>query len=481
MRSDLGFPLAIDRSLPLPMAKQMVQEIRRAIHQGFLKAGQRMPASRRLAMALGVSRTVPLQAYDQLLSEGYLVARHGSGTFVSADFVEPTRVGSQVRGLDPVAPARSPSSGGLVDLWPGQTDACYSSDPHWRRAWRYAVRDTTGGSYSPGAGEESLREQIAGYLTRARGFACQPECVLITGSSGDALDTVCRWSRDHLGTSAWVEDPGYPRARAIVGRHFPDFQGVPCDDDGLIVDALRVPRKSRGGLVYVTPSHQYPMGYRMSPARRLALIQWAAQHHVLIVEDDYNGEFRYRGAPLPAMYGLAPDHVAYLGTFSRVLGPEMRVGYLVAPPGIVDDLTRLREVVANQPPKIVQIALANYIASTGLERHVLRVRRRYARVRQALLQVLTQPLGHPPFTVHGDIGGLHLSLVWKHAVDDVALAERLAAQGLRVAPLSWYAGLGATQRGIVMGYSQLDGEALRSALERLQHVEWGGCARPTSA
>ena len=349
-RGIVELPLAASRDSRVPLAAQITGQLRAALTEGRLAAGERLPASRALAGELGVSRTVINSAYAQLFAEGWIEGRHGSGTYVAngapgtpqataakPDAAGPVRVwpgpatGHPAGRYEPAGPATG--SAALIDLRPGIPWMAGIDQAAWRRAWRTAGLQAPAAADPPGL--TGLRDALTGYLRRSRGIQCAPEEVLVTRGIAGGLGLIAATVLQP-GDRAGVEEPGYPVARDVLAAH--GVQVVPCpvDADGLLVGELPAGLK----LIYTTPSHQYPLGGRLPVPRRRALIAWARANGTLIAEDDYDGEFRYDVAPLPALYGLDPNVVIYLGSATKTLTPALRVGWLAAQPGLI---TRLAE------------------------------------------------------------------------------------------------------------------------------------------
>jgi GntR family transcriptional regulator/MocR family aminotransferase len=301
-------------------------------------------------------------------------------------------------------------------------------------------------------GDPELREAVAAYLARARGLRCRADDVVVTSGGVRALDLVAQAvlrARDPVA----VEDPGYPAARRTLEDRGAVLVPVPVDDDGLRVAELG----HRALVVYVTPSHQYPLGVRMSVGRRAALLDWAARHDGLVVEDDYDSELRFDGPPLPALAGMdRSGRVVYVGTFSKVLAPGLRLGYVVAPRWLRDRLLRLRERSGDRVPWPVQRALAAFLASGDFDRHVRRVRRQYAERRSALRAALqpASPVAH----LRGMEAGLHAFLELRPDLDELRLAEAALDRGVRTSPLRpFYLGT-PDRRGWLVAYGGLSTE-----------------------
>jgi GntR family transcriptional regulator / MocR family aminotransferase len=434
-RHQLDLPVVVDRHTGLPLSVQLGRQLREAMNDGRVRAGERLPSSRALATELGVSRTVVTAAYEQLYAEGWLEGRHGSGTYV-ADIAPSAAAAS---GTHPGPGDRRPAGAPEIDLRPGIPWVGALDTPAWRRAWRLAA------GVSPIArpdrrGLPALRPAIVDYLRRSRGVACPLERVLITRGATSGLDllaaTVLR-PGDRVG----VEEPGYPNARAVLRARGAEVVPCPVDEDGLIVDAL--PDGLR--LIYTTPSHQYPLGGRLPVPRRQALLAWARRNGALIAEDDYDSEFRYDVAPLPALYGLGPDQTIYLGTTAKTLAPGVGVGWLVARPDLVEAIVDRREELNDRTSAVPQEAVRILLERGDLDRHVRRMRAEYARRRVAVVEAL----GHLPLL--GDTAGLHLVVGLPPGVAG-RVVERAGPRGVLLASVEERFSGTPGVHGLVLGY-----------------------------
>jgi GntR family transcriptional regulator / MocR family aminotransferase len=456
-RTAIELPLAADRAGPLPLTEQISAQLRAALTDGRLAAGERLPSTRALAGLLGVSRTVVTAAYTQLFAEGWLEGRHGSGTYVAPG--APGAPGGAPRAecgpLDYVLPwprPATPAGPPRVNLRPGVPWVAGIDQAAWRRAWRRAAAQPLSSALDP-LGVAALREQITGYLRRGRGLRCAADQVLVTGGVAAGLELIaCALLRP--GDRVGVEEPGYQTARSVFAAH--GAQLVPCrvDADGLVVDEL--PADLR--LVYTTPAHQYPLGGRLPVPRRQALAAWARATGALIVEDDYDGEFRYDVAPLPTLFGLDPDVVIYLGTTSKTLTPALGAGWLLARAGLVAVLAGTATNLGVKVPEPVQHALTELLARGDLDRHVRRMRHEYARRRGAMTAVLGQALaGRPdlPGRLTGDTAGMHMVCELPGSALPGVLAAA-AAHGVDVATLDTYFAGPASCHGLVLGYGAAD-------------------------
>ena len=487
-RSPRGAPLLIplDAAAPEPLYRQIYRALREHILSGRLTTGVRLPSTRTLARELGVSRNTVLAAYDQLLAEGYLAGRVGSGTVVAAsDARRPAGVegrrSSSPSGGKRVGSRRASSVAALpvrLSLLDGDSRAFRPGVPAldefplqvWRRLaarrWQGASRDLL--DYGDPRGYRPLREAIAGYLGAARGVRCHPEQVLIVTGSQQALDLTARVALDP-GDTAWIEDPGYFGARGALLAAGARVVGVPLDDEGLSVQA-GVARAPDARLVYVTPSHQFPAGMTMSLARRLALLDWARQSGAWILEDDYDSEFRYASRPLSALQGIDVDgQVIYSGTFSKVLFPSLRLGYLVAPPALVDAFVSTRLFSDTHTPTVEQAVLADFIDEGHFERHVRRMRALYYERQQVLLESVARELA-PVLTIGATEAGMHVVGWLPPAADDSAVSREAAHHGVDALAISAFALERAHRGGLVLGYSHLAPDEIRRAVRKL------GCA-----
>jgi len=431
-RVELDFPLALDRACATPLHQQLAEALRAAVLGGLLAPGARLPPTRLLGLQLGIARSTVLAAYEQLSGEGYLQARHGSGTYISAR-VQPAP-GLLRLSAQPTASPERPPPPDQVDLRPGQPDTRRLVDGAWRAAWRQAAARGVPALEPPAQGLPELREQVAAHLRAARGLPADPADVFITAGTSDGLALVVH----ALGCSprpVAVEDPGYPAARRVLTRLGCALQPVPVDDQGLRVERLAaLPVAPR--LVLVTPSHQYPLGASLPVGRRLALLDWARSHDAVLIEDDYDSEFRFGAAPLPALASLDPaERVVHLGTFSKVLSPWLRAGYLLAPPRLRAALLTTRLDLGTPVSGVDQQALAGYLAGGALRRHIARARRDYAHRRRHLARLLA---AHPALRLRGTSAGLHAVIDLPPDTNMPTLLQTCAARGFLFADLHDY-------------------------------------------
>jgi len=477
-----GLPVVVDRADGLPLAVQISGQLQAAVAGGALHAGDRLPSSRDLAGTLGVSRTVVTNAYARLFAEGWLEGRHGSGTYV-ADVTPKSPVpasGTPAAANATRMPNGTDKSDGraqLIDLQPGISSGDGIEPAAWRRAWRQAGAHLPSRRPDP-YGLPELREEIAAYLRRSRGLTVTPAQVLVTQGVSSGLALLA----DALlapGGQAGLEEPGYATGREVLLRS--GARVVPCRVDAHGI----VPEELPGDLtlLYTTPAHQYPLGGRLPVSRRQALIAWARSTGAIIVEDDYDSEFRYDVGPLPALYSMDPDVIVYLGTASKVLATAFGAGWLVAPPELVDQLAALRPRLGVRIPEPVQHAVLALLRSGDLERHIRKMRLEYARRRAALVDGLAQanrdtagddgPLtaaGAPPralFRLLGDSAGIHVVLELPAGYPTAPLVEAAAERGVRVYPLDRYFAGPPTMSGLLLGYGTATVPELRRAAAAL--------------
>jgi GntR family transcriptional regulator/MocR family aminotransferase len=413
--------LTLDRRHGVPLRAQLEDQFRRAIRSGRLAAGDRVPSSRALATALGVSRGLAQECYAQLLAEGYLVSRGGSATRVAtaASRAEPARH------TPPPAPLRL-----AADFASGVPDLASAPREDWAWAIREACRTApnTDFNYGDPQGSPRLREVLAGYLRRVRAADTTAGQVVICSGMFQGLGLVLRALAGQGLTRVGFEDPGSPASMTTTAAWAGvEAVPVPVDDQGVDVAALDA---TAAGAVVLTPAHQWPTGVVLAPERRHALIDWAARRDAVIIEDDYDAEFRYDRDPVGALQGLAPDRVVALGTVSKSLAPVLRLGWIASPPRLTENLTRAKQVTDRGSPGLDQLALALLIETGRFDRHLRRMRAEYAARRDILIQALAAHAPQVPLT--GLAAGFHAvaHLPRGTAEQDVIQAGRSRSVGL---------------------------------------------------
>jgi GntR family transcriptional regulator/MocR family aminotransferase len=432
---------------------QLEDRLRELVRDGTLAAGSRMPSSRALAVDLGVSRRLVVDAYAQLLAEGYLVARRGAGTYVAA-------AGT----VEDMPPAPAASSAPQFDFFPGAPDLSAFPRALWLSATREVLRTAPDGAfaYPDARGAPDLRRALGAYLRRVRGVAVDPESIVVCAGATQGLALLGRALVAEGIGAIDVEDPGLPPHRAVLAYAGLQVCGARVDEQGLDVSSLRSP------VVLSTPAHQCPTGVVLSPQRRGELVQWAREGG-LVIEDDYDAEFRYDRAPLAALQGLAPDRVVYLGTVSKTLAPGLRLGWLIVPPSLSDAVVQAKALDDLGCSVLDQLVLARLLQTSAYDRHLRKARRRNRARRDALIGAVEQEL--PGARVSGVSAGLHALVRLPRGVELQALLAGAAEQSLGIYPLNLHRiDPGGPVEALVMGYANLSEPAIAEGVRRLAGV-----------
>jgi DNA-binding transcriptional MocR family regulator len=447
--------LRIDRASG-GLAGQVAAELRTGIRSGRLAGGVRLPASRELAGDLGTSRGVVVEAYEQLVAEGFLVSRQGSGTRVAELY--PMAAADDIARA-PVRPQRL-----TYDLRPGTPDL--SAFP--RRAWLAAVRQVMRtlphealGYMDPG-GIPELRAELVAYLRRVRAADVTADHLVVTNGVAQGLSLVVRTLAPAGPVPLAVEDPHSARTLALLEAAHAVEVPVPVDDQGIVVAALR---RTAARAVLVTPAHQYPSGVVLSPRRRAELLAWAAAVDGLVLEDDYDAEFRYDRDPVGCLQGLCPQRVVLLGSVSKSLAPGLRLGWLAAPPALAETMRRARATSDLGSPVIDQHALAQLIASGAYDRHLRQMRRRYRARRDALAAALGRWL--PGAVVHGVSAGIQLYVELPPDLDQDAVVEAAATLGVTVEGVTPPRAAHGGPPALVLGFARLPEQPIAKAIRLL--------------
>jgi GntR family transcriptional regulator/MocR family aminotransferase len=478
--------LTLDRAAAKPLYRQLYEGFREAILVGRLGAGQRLPSTRGLASELQISRLPVLTAFEQLLAEGFFESRTGAGTFVAHSLAEPRPPsgGRGASGVPTPAPGRRAiaANTGLPlvreEPWLGGLGAFRVSqiavDQFPFQVWSGLVarhgRNPRASQmlYGDPRGDLRFRETLATYLRTSRGVHCEAGQILVTSGSQQALAIAARVLLNP-GDEVWMEEPGYPGARDALSIAGARLIPVPVDEEGLDV-AAGIARSPRARAAYVTPSHQYPLGATLTASRRLQLLDWARRSGAWILEDDYDSEYRHESQPLAALQGLDRDaRVIYIGTFSKVLFPALRVGYLVVPADLVDRFAAMRAAIDDFPSTLYQAVLTDFLSEGHFARHLRRMRQLYRDRRGALVEALWSELG-TAVEVRGQRAGMHLAAILEPGSDDRQISEAAARQGLWAMPLS-ACHLGApSYPGLVLGYGGTDLPEIIEGVRRLSRL-----------
>ena len=466
------------------LKRQLYTVLRTAVLDGSLPPSSRLPATRELAKALGLSRNTVTHAYEQLMAEGYLRALTGSGTYVTPVLPERALLPERVQWTGTAVPKPSPPM--VLSQRGGElVGAASASAAHWG-AFVPGVPDVTAFphrkfgqllsrwrrepepdwlSYTAGGGHPHLRETLAHYLRQSRSVQCEADQIVITEGTHQAFDLVARLMADP-GETAWVEEPGYWGLRSLLQINGLRIQAQPVDSEGLYSEAgdWKTPPK----LIFVTPSHQYPLGSVMSLRRRLALLEQAERHGSWIVEDDYDSEFRYEGHPIPSLQGLVPNaRVIYAGTFSKTAYPALRLAYLVLPRALAEAFRRAYPQIYRQGQMSTQAALSDFIAQGHHAAHIRRMRLVYAQRRQMLHQLIHRRIGAGQIHPHDSTAGLHLVLQLPEGVSDRAVVRAAAEAGVVVRALSTYYQQPRSPQGLLLGFACVPQERMVPPFEQL--------------
>lgn len=481
----MDLAIALDNNSAIPLYHQLYTELRQAILTGRLQSNQKLPSTRWLAKSLGISRSTVTQSYEQLFSEGYLQTKIGAGTFVS------TKLPDDLLTTQPIeSQAKNSSFKVELSIYGKNVESAEISvtnsdlpinfnygvpalDRFPLKLWRKLLSrhcesnlDLLNYSLEP-RGHKPLREAIATYLSSSRAVKCSPEQIIITSGSQQAIDLATRLFINP-GDAIALEEPCYQGARNIFQAQGAKLISIEVDESGLIVEQLtNIPKVK---LIYVTPSHQFPTGALLSLPRRLELLKWAKKTGTIIIEDDYDSEYRYSSRPIPALQGLENNaSVIYIGTFSKVLFPSLRIGYLVVPENLQSLFARAKWLCDRQSPLIEQQVLTDFINVGHLASHIRKMRNLYDRRRQSLVAALKQYFGEK-VTILGENAGIHLMIKIKTHLNDSEAIEKAARVGIGLTSSRKYYLKAKNQGEFLLGYSQLDELKIKEGIRRLSSI-----------
>ena len=490
--------LTLDRNAKSALHRQLYLALQQDILQGRLRPGTRLPPTRDLAKELGVSRNTITKAYELLWDEGYLESKIGSGTRVNATLPESMLnieegqqfdVEASVQGEELLEPPLSHQVHHLQESYSEQALQTYVQPQGGARAfsptlpavdlfpkklweklllaaWRSLNHSDLG--YQSPQGYRPLREALANYMQRARGVRCRPEQIIITSGTQQALSMICQVLLNPC-DSVWLEDPSFPGIQVALGAAQARSVPVAVDDEGFVLEAA-LRHDSKAKMVYISPSHQYPTGVTMSLRRRLELLQWAQDEGAWIVEDDYDSEFRYSGPPLAALQGLdMAGRVIYIGTFSKVLFPALRIAYMVVPESLVGVMGTARASVDRCQSVLEQVVLSNFISEGHFARHIRRMRTIYAERQSYFVALAQRELGEW-LDVQEKSCGLHLACTFKVDVDDEEVARVLRTAGIEAPALSSFSRGNFQGSGLVIGYAAVAKDETAYALNTMREV-----------
>lgn len=462
------FWLTVTKNSDTPLIRQIYEQIRLKILGGELRHGERLLSTRELASALHVSRNVVLDAYEQLAAEGYLVSRGGSGTFVA----EGACLMNLQDNHQPVSPRqwKQPSNSRIIDFRTGVPALDWLPRKKLGQLFHALCADTPPAIFNYGQPEGSpeLRSTLSRYLARTRGVNCEPDQIVITTGAAQALFLAGK-ALLSSGDRVITEDPIHLHFQGTLRSCGASLHPVPVDESGMITSMI--PRGEDARLLFVTPSHQFPLGGVLPIQRRIDLVQFAKATGCYIVEDDYESEFRFEGTAVSSLQGLAPEQVIYIGSFSKILAPALRIGYLVLPHSLVERFRRLKYLVDNHSPILDQLVLAGFIESGGLELHVTRMKKLYRRRQTALIKCLEArfPGQH---RISGTSTGLHLIAEFDRVAFTEEVLSRLEGVGVRLYPVEMHAlTKGHHLHKAIMGYGNLTEEEIEEGIKRMR-VAW---------
>jgi GntR family transcriptional regulator / MocR family aminotransferase len=480
--------ISIDRNAPAALYRQIYDAYRSAILGRTLRPGQRVPSTRTLAKELGVSRIPILNAYAQLLAEGYFQSRVGSGTVVSRSLPEEAPIAS-ARTARPAkaSPSARPLSKRSLNSesnvpwlrgWGpfGVSQVAFEHFPFgtWNRIITRQSRRSFDKSldYGDPMGLKKLRGAIANYVRTARGVTCEDDQIMVVSGSQQALEITTRVLMNP-GNSVWMEEPGYRFAHRVFRFHDCRVVPVPVDYEGLNVsEGIRRGRRARAALV--TPSHQYPLGVTMSASRRLQLLEWAERYGAWVIEDDYDSEYRYETMPIPSLQGLDTNsRVIYIGTFSKVMFPSLRLGYIIVPKDLIHSFLSVRLSMDIGPPYFFQAVMADFITEGHFSRHIRRMRVLYGERREALIESLRKAFGFGVDIVGGQ-AGMHLSMTLKN-VRDRQVALQAAKENLWLVPLSTSYLQRPLRQGFILGFGSTRTLEMPAAVQKLKSLIAKSC------
>ncbi len=457
--------ISVNRDEEITLSKQIYNQLRNLILSGVLKPGEKLASTRDLALNISVSRNVVLEAYDLLLVEGYVVSRPNSGTFVASGAIydRPETESNSVCITDPID-FDDTSKKNIIDFRSGLPALDLLPRKKFGQFYQQIIMDISENffSYDAPEGTLALRKTICHYLIKNRGVQCFPEQMIITSGAVQGMSLISRMfstqNRPYI-----LEYPLHQKIKELFEISGAKLHFVPVDGHGLRTEDL--PKNINPSLIVVTPSHQYPLGGLMPIQRRIELIQYARSSNAYILEDDYDSEFRYEGPPVSSLQGLDPERVIYLGTFSKVLFPALRLGYLILPPALCEHCQKLKLHDDNHSHTFEQLALARFIETGDLERYISKIRKIYRKRRDTLLTSLISFF--PDINISGHSTGLHLIAEFPETVFNQALTEKLRNNRVQVYPVAMHANEQAHLNKLILGYSHLTPEQINEGINRI--------------
>lgn len=457
------FGLQINRNLPVSIANQLCEQLRRSILKGELKQGERLPASRFLARELNISRNIIIQVYEQLLAEGYLESRLGAGTFVAG--IMEYRPGSAGLETGPSIEHRTARSKSIY-FHAGNPDSSYFPRLQWAKLYKRVCLESGKEPFEYGAmgGEGPLRSALAEYLFRIKGISCTPEQIIIVSGASRGIELIARTICPE-GGCAVIEDPSIDYIQNILRNNRIGLLPVPVDQDGIITE--RLPEDANVNLAYIVPSHQYPIGGVLPIARRLQLLEYVQRKKAYVIEDDYDSEFRYQGEPIQSLRHLDPNRVIYLGTLSKILSPGLRLGYIIFPLHLVERALTEIEKLNLKTSTLEQLTLANFISTGCLDKHVYRMKKVYQAKLETLAAAIEREFGDK-MVQSGTRAGLHMLVTYcrDFSQEDFIRLKEIGVEADWVEHYTIVKGL--HKNRLVLGYGNLDIHQINEGVKRLR-------------
>lgn len=457
--------LTIHRSLQTPLIRQIYKQLRTKILNGELSAGYRLPSTRSLAEDLEVSRNVVLEAYDQLLAEGYLEGQQGAGTFVAE--------GAYLKKKDKIATfikddsTSKKNNNSIIDFRSGIPALDLFPRKQWGQLAKSVSIETDHSlfGYDSPEGRIELRSVLSDYLLRTRGVECHPDQLVITTGATQALTLIAKLLIS-LNDKVIIEDPITHEIQTIFQSYGASLLPIRVDKNGM--DTSQFPHGIKTAFIFVTPSHQFPMGGTLPIQRRIQLIEYARKMDSYIVEDDYDSEFRYEGPPVSSLQGLEPERTIYIGTFSKILSPALRLGYLILPPTLIKRCRELKHFSDLHTPSLEQLTLSLFIREGFLEKHIFRMKKVYRKRRDFLKEQLYNEFGDK-VKIHGDSTGLHLIAEFDGIHFTDILLSKIHDDGIKVYPVESHTiNKGLYSNHIILGFGNLDEVKIAKGVAKLK-------------
>lgn len=463
------FWIPIDRTIDVPLIRQVYEQIRTRILHGELVAGECLPSTRELSSSLGVSRNVVVGAYEQLFAEGYIEGKQGSGTYVAEGAYLDLQEKTDFPSFFDMHQLKEETND-VIDFRPGIPALDMFPRNPWGRITKQVCEDTSHSVFGYGhpEGRIELRHILSRYLKRTRGVHCHPDQLIITSGATQALSLIASLLLSP-GDEVMIEDPITHEIQTIFTSPGSTLHPIPVDEQG--IKTWLIPSDKKPSFIFVTPSHQFPLGGTLTIQRRIQLIQFARTSDCFIVEDDYDSEFRYQGAPINSLQGLDPDRVIYIGTFSKILSPALRLGYLILPPSLAKRCKDLKWFTDLHTPTLEQLTIARFIDERHLERHIRKMKKVYKSRRDHIKKCLKEEFGSK-VKVLGDSTGLHLIAEFQEVeFPDRRVNEIAKKYKVQIYPVEHHAiKKGVHQNKIILGYGNLTFEEIEEGTHRLKQA-----------